>query len=125
METKLRIKVDMCGSRNKPLSIQKAKSIAVFVLYALVTSTVNLFHNDQWKFSPPDPDCTDRVFATDVCPACTFLASHNSTGPDYSPLLSDVETVLFTQSPRHLTVVLTSEWFYSALSRAPPSAITS
>ena len=104
---------------------RSASVVAVVMLYALVASTVDLFHNEEHQFSTTDAAHADVIPAKDQCPACTFLAGHSSTGADYGPALTSFEFLLVSRFLPHSTAVVCNEWAFSVVSRAPPSTVIS
>ena len=115
----------MRGFSKKRFSIHKTASVAIVLLYMLVVSAVDLFHEDECHLAPTGTAPTDVVPSSDQCPACMFLAGHSSTGIGYGPALVSTECLLIPQFSPRATVVLNNEWGHSIISRAPPSAAIS
>jgi len=117
--------MNMCGLSREGSTIYRATAVAIAILYVLVASTVDLFHNDECQLAPTNATHTDVIFNAVPCPACTFLAGHSSTGVGYGPALVFTECLLISQFSPRAAVVLHNEWGYSIISRAPPSAAIS
>ena len=115
----------MCDFSREGSTARKVTVAAVVVLYALVVSTVDLFHNEEHQFRNTDAAHTDVIPDNDQCPACTFLAGHSSTGTDYGPALTSFEFLLISRFSPNVTVVIRDEWAFSVVSRAPPSTVIS
>ena len=115
----------MCGFSKKRLSIHRTASVAVVLLYMLVVSAVDLFHDDECQLAPTGTAPTDVIPSSDQCPACMFLAGHSSTGADCEPALVSAKCLFISQFSPRVTVVQHNEWAYSIISRAPPSATIS
>jgi hypothetical protein len=111
----------MFGFSKKHLKICRAMSVVVVVIYAFMTSAIDLFHNDEFLFGMVHTDTSGNIFHNDTCPACKFLDSSNSTEADFSPYLVITTTQVISQPLPHLTVINNDEWSCSITSRAPPS----
>jgi len=96
-------------------------SIVVVVIYAFMTCAIDLFHNEDCLFGAIDRDISDIVSCNDPCPACKFLAGHNSIEVSQASTLVGTEYLLISQITPCLMVVNNDEFFYSIISRAPPS----
>jgi len=105
----------------KQLSIHKAASVAVVLLYTFVVSAVDLFHNDKCQLAPIDTAHKDVIPKDDACPACTFLAGHSSTGACYGPAVVSAEYLVISLFTPSEMFVPCNEWAHSVASRAPPS----
>ena len=116
---------NMCDFSREGSTARRATVVVVVVLYALVASTADLFHNDEYQFKTTDAAHTDVIPANDQCPACTFLAGHSSTGADYGPALTSFEYLLISRFSPNVTVAIRDEWTFSVVSRAPPSKVIS
>jgi hypothetical protein len=96
-------------------------TIVVVVVYAFITSAIDLFHNGDCLFGIVHTDSSDIVSRNDSCLACKFLDSSNSTEVDFSPYLVGITSQFIFQPLPRLMVVNNDEWFCSITSRAPPS----
>ena len=115
----------MCGFSRDGSTMHKTRAIAVVILYVLVVSAVDLFHDDECTLAPSGTAPADLISSSYQCPACMFLPGHSSTGFGYGPALFIAECLFISQSPPCATVVLNNEWGHSIISRAPPSATIS
>jgi hypothetical protein len=116
---------NMCGFSRDGSTIHKTRAIAVVILYVLVVSAVDLFHDDECTLAPSGTAPADLISSSYQCPACMFLAGHSSTGVGYGPALSMAERLIIPQFSPRVTFVLNNEWGHSIISRAPPSAVIS
>ena len=111
----------MRGFAKRHLKVCHKMSVVVFVVYAFMTCSIDLFHNDECLFGTVDIDTSDIVSRNDSCLACKFLDSSNSTEADFNPsLIVTINQVISQPLPR-LIVVNNHEFSYSIISRAPPS----
>jgi hypothetical protein len=115
----------MCGFSRDGSTIRKTRAIAVVILYVLVVSAVDLFHDDECTLVPTGTAPKDLISSSYQCPACMFLAGHSSTGVGYAPALFIAQCLLISQFSPRAAVVLSNEWGHSIISRAPPSAAIS
>ena len=111
----------MAGLLKKRLGLHKTASIAIFVLYLVITTSIDLFHSDDCVFKTRHTSDTDIIFSGAPCPACTFLSGHNSAGVSHSPALLNAENLFISQFLPNLEVVHCNEWACSIASRAPPT----
>jgi len=114
-------KINMYAFSKKNFNIRHTMSVVIVVVYAIVTSTVDLFHNENYHLGTVNLTDTDFIFSNDPCPACKFLGNSNSTEANSnSALVSTTIQVISQPSPR-LTIVNHYEWACSIMLRAPPS----
>lgn len=114
-------KIDMCGFSKKRVSLHKKASLAIFVVYLFVATSVDLFHTEEHMFGDHNSWTANTISSNTPCPACAFLAGHNSPGVSYAPVLLSAERLFAPQSLPLLAVVRCDEWAYSITPRAPPS----
>ena len=115
----------MRGFSKRHLKICHKMSVVVVVVYAFMTCAIDLFHNDECLSGTVHTDTSDTVSGNDSCPACKFLAGHNSIEVSQSSTLVGTEYLLISQIIPCLMVVNNDEFFYSITSRAPPSTTIS
>jgi len=111
----------MSSSSEKKVRLHKTASIAIFAAYLFVATSVDLFHTEEHMFGDQHSDTANTISSNAPCPACTFLAGHNSTGASNGPVLLNAERFFVSQSLPHLAVVHCDEWACSITPRAPPS----
>ncbi|MBC8468434.1 MAG: hypothetical protein H8D56_03090 [Planctomycetes bacterium] len=109
----------MFSSSKKQIRLHRTASAVMLAVYLLVTTSVDLFHNEACTFGAVHP--TDVISHNDSCPACTFLAGHNSAAANYGSTLVGTERLLISQSLPRLIVLNYDEWSCSFIPRAPPS----
>ena len=112
--------LNMFGFSKRHSKICHTMSVLVFVVYAFMTSAIDLFHNDECLFGAVHTDTSDILCHNDSCPACKFLDSSNSTEADFNPSLVITTTQVFSQPLPHSIVINHDEWSCSNTSRAPP-----
>jgi len=112
--------IDMCGFSKKRVGLHKKASLAIFVVYLAITTSVDLFHSENCVFNNRHTSKTDGIFSNESCPACTFSADHNSTRASQGPVLLNVERLFISQFLPHSEVVHCDEWACSFAPRAPP-----
>jgi len=95
--------------------------VVIVVVYATVTSTIDLFHNEDCHFGTANTGTIDVISCKEPCPACQFLDSSNSTEANYNSALVSTTSQVVSQPLPRLTVVNHYEWACSIISRAPPS----
>jgi hypothetical protein len=115
----------MADLSRKRVRLHKTASIAIFAAYLFVATSVDLFHTEEHMFGDHHSDTANTISSNAPCPACTFLAGHNSTGASNGPALLNAEHLFVSQSLPHLAVVRCDEWVYSITPRAPPSTAIS
>ena len=113
--------MDMCGFSKKQARLHKIVSLLIIVVYLAITTSVDLFHTESCVFGIDHTSTGNGIFSYDTCPACTFLAGHNSTQVRNSPALLNAESPFISQFLPHSEVVHYDEWASSIISRAPPS----
>ena len=111
---------DMTDSSVKKLRLHRVTSLAIFVLYLSVSTFVDLFHTENCVFVTQRTGTTNGIFSTDQCPACKFLAGHNSTQVSHEPALLNAERLFISQLLPHSDIVHSNEWASSITPRAPP-----
>ena len=111
----------MCGFSKKRVRLHRTTTFAIFAVYLAVTTLVDLFHTEDCVFGTLHSGTTNAISSNDACPACAFLAGHNSTGVSHNPALLNAERLFVSQFLPHLAVVRCDEWAYSIIPRAPPS----
>ena len=111
----------MSSSSEKKVRLHRTAAFAIFAVYLAVTTSVDLFHTENCVFGARHSGTTNSISSNDPCPACAFLAGHNSPGVSYAPVLLSAERLFAPQSLPHLTIVHCDEWAYSITPRAPPS----
>jgi hypothetical protein len=115
----------MYGFSKRHLNIRHTMLVVIVVVYAIVTSAIDLFHNEDCHFGTANTDITDFISCNDPCPACKFLDSSNSIEANSnSAFVSTTSQVVSHPSPR-LVIVKHYEWAYSITLRAPPSVTNS
>jgi hypothetical protein len=112
----------MADFSKKRVSLHQAASVAIFAVYLLITTSVDLFHTEEHDFYDRHSGMPNRIYSNAPCPACAFLAGHHSMGVDYAPALLNAEFLFALQSLPPLTVICRHEWASSIVSRAPPIA---
>ncbi len=115
----------MSGSSEKNVRLHRTTAFAIFAVYLAVATSVDLFHTEDCVFGALHLGATNGVSSNDSCPACAFLAGHNSTGVSYAPVLLIAERLFAPQFLPYLAVVHCDEWAYSITPRAPPSTAIS
>jgi hypothetical protein len=115
----------MAGLSKKGMNLHKTASLAIFVLYLVITTSIDLFHSDNCVFNTRHTSDTDYIFSNAPCPACTFLAGHNSMGASHSTVLLNAENIFISQFSPHSDIVYCDEWACSIASRAPPTTAIS
>jgi hypothetical protein len=115
----------MTGLSKKHINVHKTASFVIFALYLVVTTSIDLFHSDDCEFNTRHTSDTDCIFSNAPCPACTFLAGHNSMGVSHGPALLNAENIFISQFAPSLEVVRCCEWACSIASRAPPMTVIS
>ena len=115
----------MVGLSKKNVNLHKTASFVIFALYLVVATSIDLFHSDDCVFNTRHTSDTDCIFSNAPCPACTFLAGHNSTGMSHIPALLNAENLFISQFLPKLEVVHCNEWACSIASRAPPTTAIS
>ena len=112
----------MYGFSKKHLKIYHTASIAIVVVFVFVTSAIDLFHIEDCHFGTTATDATDFISHNDLCPACKFLNTSNSTEANYNPaLVISAIRIISLPLPRFTAVVNHYEWACSISLRAPPS----
>jgi len=111
----------MADLSKKRVRLHKTASIAIFVAYLFVATSVDLFHTEEHMFGDQHSGTANTISSNAPCPACTFLAGHNSTGASNGSVLFNAERLFVSQSLPHLAVVNCDDWGYSIAPRAPPS----
>jgi hypothetical protein len=115
----------MAGLSKKRLRLHRAASLAIFVLYLVITTSIDLFHSENCVFNTRHASDTDSIFSNAPCPACTFLAGHNSTRVSQGPVLFNAERLFISQFLSHSEVVHYDDWACTFTSRAPPTTAIS
>ena len=110
---------NMHGFSKKQFRLHRAASTVLLAVYLLVTTSVDLFHNEDCMFGAVQP--TNVICHNDSCPACRFLDSSNSAELDFNPYLVITTSQVISQPLPHLMVVNYDEWSCSIIPRAPPS----
>ena len=111
----------MAGLSKKRVTLHKTASLVIFALYLVITTSIDLFHSENCVFNTRHASDTDCIFSNDPCPACAFLAGHNSMGVSHSPALLNAERIFISQFLPHSEVVHCDDWACSFIPRAPPS----
>jgi hypothetical protein len=111
----------MAGLSKKRVSLHKSASLAVFALYLVVTTTIDLFHTENCVFNTRHTGKTCSILSDNPCPACTFLAGHHSMGVNQSPSLLAAGHPFISQFVPHSQADRCDEWACSIVSRAPPT----
>jgi len=70
----------MADLSKKRVILHKTVSIAIFVVYLFVATSVDLFHTEEHMFGDNHSGTANTISSNTPCPACTFLAGHNSAG---------------------------------------------
>ena len=109
----------MSSSSKKQFRLHRTASAVILAVYLLVTTSVDLFHNEACMFGVVQP--TDVISHNDSCLACKFLDSSNSTEADFNPSLVITTRQVISQALPRSIVINHDEWSYSITSRAPPS----
>ena len=115
----------MHGFSKRHFKVCHKMSIAVVAVYAFMTCAIDLFHNEKCLFGTEDTGTSGIVSCNDPCPACTFLAGHNSIEVSQVSTLIRAEYLLISQIIPCLMIVNNDEFSYSITSRAPPSTTIS
>ena len=108
----------MRGFSKKHFRLHRTASSFMLVIYLIVVTSVDLFHNETCTLGAVYP--TDIICHNDSCPACTFLAGHHSIEANHGSPLIGTECLLILQFLPSLIVVNHNEWSCSITSRAPP-----
>jgi hypothetical protein len=111
----------MAGLSKKRVVLHKSASLAVFALYLVVTTTIDLFHTESCEFNTRHTGKTDSILSNDPCPACAFIAGHHSMGVNHSSSLLTAEHLFISQFVPHSQADRYDEWACSIVSRAPPT----
>jgi len=111
----------MANLSKKHARLHKTASIVLFVVYLFVATSVDLFHTEEHMFGVDYSGTANTISSNAPCPACAFLAGHNSTGASHSPVLLNAERLFISQFLPHSEVVHQNEWACSIVCRAPPS----
>ena len=109
----------MSSSSKKQFRLHRTASAVILAVYLIITTSVDLFHNEACTFGSVQH--TDVISHNDSCPACTFLAGHNSTEANHGLPLIGTECLLISQFLLCSIVINHDEWSCSNTSRAPPS----
>ena len=115
----------MHGFSKRHFKVCHKMSVAVVAVYAFMTCAIDLFHNEKYLFGTEDIGASGIVSCNDPCPACTFLAGHNSIEVSQVSTLIRAEYLLISQIIPCLMIVNNDEFSYSITSRAPPSTTIS
>jgi hypothetical protein len=105
--------------------IHQTVSVAIVVVYLIITCATELFHKECCLLDAVNAGATNVLSCNGPCPACMFSAGFNSTEADYGSVLVGVEHRVIFQSLQHFTIVNHHEWACSIFLRAPPSILTS
>ena len=110
----------MHGFSKRHFRVHHKMSVAVIIVYAFITCAIDLFHNEEHLFGVVDTGTSGIVSCNDPCPACKFLAGHNSIEVSQVSTLIGIEYLLISQFIPCLTIIKHNEWSFSITSRAPP-----
>ena len=116
-----RKKLNMYGFSKRHFNIRHTMSVVIVIVYAIVASAIDLFHNEDCHFGTANTDATDVIFCNDPCPACAFFNSSNSTEANSNSALVSTTIQVISQPSPCLTIVNHYEWACSIMLRAPPS----
>jgi len=111
----------MSRSSKNQFKLHKTASLAIFAVYLIVSTSIELFHSEGCVFGVLHHGTTNGMSSNKPCPACMFLAGYNSTESNHSLTLVSTESPLISQFLPQLTVVNHDEWACSVMLRAPPS----
>ena len=111
----------MSSSSKKQFRLHRTASTVMIAVYLVVFNSIDLFHSENCMFSVVHPGTTGAISCNNPCPACKFLAGHNSTETSYCLTLVSTESPIISQFLPQLTVVSHDEWACSVMLRAPPS----
>ena len=110
----------MSGFSKKRFSIHNVASAVIVVEYLFLSTSVDLFHNENCIFGVEQPFGADVISHNDPCPACKFLAGYNSIEVNQDSISFGTEYLLIPQFIPFSTIVNHDAWSYSIISRAPP-----
>ena len=110
----------MLSFSKKGFRFHKTLTTVILAVYLFLTTSVDLFHNEVCMFGAMQPVNTDVLSHNDPCPACKFLAGHNSTEVGQDSILGGIEFTDISQFIPFLTILNHDEWSCSIISRAPP-----
>jgi hypothetical protein len=108
--------------RRKRLGIRWMASIAVAVTYFLVTTGVDLFHNECCEQGQLGEQSTSTIFHNAPCPACAFTATSNSPSPMCQFALVAPQVPVICQPAPHQAHASRAQWTHSIVLRAPPTS---
>ena len=111
--------LNMHGFSKKHFRSHRTASTVILAVYLIIATSVDLFHNEACMFGSVQP--TDVISHHNSCPACTFLAGHNSTEANHGSPLIGTECLHISQFLLCSIVINHDEWPCSNTSRAPPS----
>jgi len=109
-----------CCSK-KQFRLHRTASTVMLAVYLIITTSIDLFHSEDCMFGAVRPRTTDAISGNNPCPACKFLAGHNSAEANHCSTLLNTESLLISQFLPQLMIVNHVEWSCSIVSRAPPS----
>ena len=99
----------MFSSSEKKVRLHRTTAFAIFAVYLAVATSVDLFHTEDCVFGALHSGATNSISSNGSCPACAFLAGHNSTGVSYAPALLSAERLFAPQSLPPLAVICCNE----------------
>jgi len=111
----------MYGFSKKRFKLYQTALVVIVVVHAIVTSAIDLFHNEDCQLGTVNTSSTDIIYCNNPCPACMFLACYNSTQDNYETVSVSTKDVFILQILPHVTAVNHNEWACSIILRAPPS----
>lgn len=103
------------------MRLRRTISFAIFAVYLSVTTFADLLHTENCVLGMQHTSTTNDMSSNNQCPACKFLAGHNSTEVSKSPALLEAERLFISQFLLHSEIVQCNEWSCSITPRAPPS----
>jgi len=111
----------MCGFSKKQTGLHNKVSLLILVVYLVITTSVDLFHTENCAFGIEHTSTRNGIFSNDKCPACKFLAGHNSTEVCNNSALLKAEQLFVSQFLPHSDIVYCDALASSITPRAPPS----
>ena len=110
----------MLSFSKKGFRFHKTLTTVIIAVYLFLGTSADLFHNEDCMLGAVQPATTDVLTHNDPCPACKFLAGHNSIEVGQDSILGGNEFIDISQFIPFLTILNHDEWSSSITSRAPP-----
>jgi hypothetical protein len=108
--------------RGKKLSIRRKALIAVAAAYFLVTTGIDLFHDECCEQGQLGEQPAKRIVHNAPCSACAFKAGSNSTSPMCQPVVVVPQVPVVCQPVPRQAPTIRTQWLHSIVLRAPPTS---